>query len=234
MAVAADDFQTEPAGEYPVTPQQLAQLTRNEFPFRLQLPKPGDDLTTTARKLSTIASVIAAGHSLSLTAGVASNIHERKIEAFAKERMVEAELAQYEVWKQKKFKLPEINWVENVAPVSPESQKTFTQRAAAIDMIWGQQGTTPENAAWLTTNIPAMLPLVRAATKLLSARTHLHKHDPLAQLSDPDRVELETLQLIRTVADENVAREREHMRLMIEDINRSVAIARGRLESLGK
>lgn len=233
MAVAADNFQAEPAGERPVTPQQLALLTRNEFPFRLQLPKAEDDLETTVRKLETLSGVLAAGHSLSLTAGVASNIHERKAEAFAKERMVDIELAQYEAWKQNKFELPEINWVKNVASVSPESRKTFTQRATAIDVIWGQQGTTPENAAWLTTNIPAMLPLVKAVTKLLSARTHLQKHDPLAQLSDLDLVELETLQLIRNVADNVMAREREHFRLQAESINRSMAVLQGRLKSLG-
>ncbi|KAJ5155399.1 hypothetical protein N7492_008202 [Penicillium capsulatum] len=234
MAVAADVFQTEPAGEHLMTPQQLALLSRNEFPFRLQLPKPEDNMMTTVRKLQTLAGVVDAGHSLSLTAGVASNMHERKIEAFAKERMVDTELAQYEEWKQNKFELPEINWVANVSPVGPDSQKTFTQRAAAIDLIWQQQGTTPENAAWLTTNIPAMLPLVKAVTKLLSARTHLLKHDPLAQLSEPELVELETLKLIRTVTEENMAREMERVRQLAEEYRGYRDIIQGRLKSLQK
>lgn len=236
MAVSADNFHVQPTpGEHGALPeQQLALLARNEFPFMLQLPKEGDDLETTARKLRSLADVVGSGRSLVLTADVASNIHERKVETFAKERMLPNELAQYEEWKQETFDLPEINWVANVAPVNADSRKTYTQRAAAIDLIWRQRGTTPENAAWLTNSIPAMLPLVKAVTKLLSAQTHLQKNDPLAGLSETEVIEVQTLQTIRAIADENLARERERVRRLANSIHQSEAIIQGRLKQLGK
>lgn len=147
--------------------------------------------------------------------------------------MLAEELGQYEKWKQGTFTLPEFNWVANRLPAAPKALKTFTQRPA-MDLIWQQQGATPENASWLTSKMPAMVSLVKAVTKLLSAQAHLAKHDPLARLTESEAAEIETLQLVNATVEQNVARERARLRSLIDSIHESWAVLRNRLKSLGK
>ena len=116
----------------------------------------------------------------------------------------------------------------------PNNLKTFSQRAAAMDIIWQREGTTPENAAWLTSFVPHMMPLVKAVSKLSTAEVHLNSHGPYSQLNEDDIAEIDTIRTIIATVEKNVARERERMRKLVEGINESNAIIRGRLASLGK
>ncbi|KAJ5108335.1 hypothetical protein N7456_005010 [Penicillium angulare] len=217
-----------------VEPQeQLALLTSNALPFFLPIPERNDDLEATAKKLHGLADAIQSGGKLSLMGGTASTPHRHDTEAFAKERMTEVERAQYEEWKHQKLILPSINWDTERLAVPPAGEHTFTQRAMAMDIIWNHQGASPENATWLTHHIPNIMPLIKAVTKVLSARQHLEVHDPLSKLSDHDIVEIQSLRLITTVADENLARERERLRQLAHSINESKAILMERARSFG-
>lgn len=213
---------------------QLAVPTGTEFPFVLPVPREEDDLEATARKLRGLADMVTAGRSLALAAGEASSKPRRNAEAFAKERMTVIELAQYEEWKQQKFPLPEFDWTANRVPVVANNLKTFSQRAAAMNIIWQRDDATPENAAWLTNFVPRMAPLLKAVTKLSTAEAHLDVHDPYSRMTEDEIAELEAIRTVIAVVDKNVARERERMRKLTESISESQAMLRGRLASLGK
>ena len=233
MDVATHDIQPR-QDEGSGLPGRYALVTCGEFPFVLPLPIEEDDLETTARKACSLADAIRDGCRITLTSEVASFRRKHNAEAFAKERMSVAELAQYEEWKEQRACLPEFDWLVNQTPVPSNAEKTFSQRAAAIDLIWQRQGTTPENAAWLTANIPTILPLVKAVTKLLTAQIHLEKNDQLAQLGESEIAEIEALRHITAAIDRNLAREREKLRQLAERSKDAMAIVQGRLNSLRK
>ncbi|KAJ5584573.1 uncharacterized protein N7459_004373 [Penicillium hispanicum] len=213
-------------------PEQMAVVNCDEFPFVLPIPRETDDLEVTVRKLNGLAGVVRTGQRLVLTTGVASNPRRHNAEAFAKERMTAMELAQYEEWKEQKSHLPDFDWTVNQVPVPPGGLNTFSQRAAAMDILWQRQGATPENAAWLNANIPRMMPLVKAITKLLAAQTHLERHNQWAPLSDNEIAELHALRMIIALADKNLACERERLRKLAKSVHESVVVLQGRIASL--
>lgn len=217
-------------------PGKLAQHTRDDFTFLLPIPKPEDDLETTARKLHGLADAVSNGGSLKLSSCQASASRKQaEAEAFAKERMSTRELKQYEEWKTKKLTLPVFDWTANrQLPVPRAALKTYTQRAAAMDIIWQRQDTTPAHAAWLTENMPEMMPLDRAITKLRNAQAHLEKHSSMAGLTASEIAELETLQLVNATVEATVARERERVRRLAESVNESCAVLRRRLKGRGR
>ncbi|KAJ5280585.1 hypothetical protein N7478_005957 [Penicillium angulare] len=213
--------------------EEVALLTSNAVPFFLPIPQGHDTLESTAVKLRSLANAIESGGRLSMMSGTASTPHRHDTEAFAKERMTAVELDQYEGWKHQRLIIPSINWDTERLAVPPGGEHTFTQRAAAMDIIWNHQGASPENASWLTHNIPHIMPLIKAVTKVLSAQQHLEVHDPLSKLSDNEIVETQSLRLITAVADENLARERDRLRQLAQSINESKAILMERAKSFG-
>lgn len=215
-------------------PAQLAALACDELPFLVPVPNASDDLESTAKKLRSLADVVTSGNSLALKTELEATPRKHDAESFAKERMSAVELGLYEEWQNNSLQLPEFNWAQNVIPVPPDAHalKTFLQRAAAMDIIWDYQGASAENAAWLASHMAALLPLVKAVTKVLSAQKHLEIHDPLAGLSHGEIAEVQTLQLIMAGTEENVARERERIRELTESINVSQGVLRERLKIL--
>lgn len=213
---------------------RLARLSWNELPIFMAIPTADDNLDDTARKLYSLADAVANGRSLTISADQSSLPTRQTAESFAKERMLREEREHYEMWKEGTFPLPTFNWSFDTSPLPPNSEKTFSQRAAAMDIIWKCGDATPENAVWLTNNLPAMLPLVKAINKLQSARAHLQKFDPLAKCSDAEFAEIQTLQLISTAVDANVAREKERLHRLFDSINQSQATLKERLRYLGK
>ncbi|KAJ0427032.1 hypothetical protein BJY00DRAFT_307016 [Aspergillus carlsbadensis] len=113
------------------------------------------------------------------------------------------------------FRLPDFNWEQNVAPVpeGAQSSKRFTQRAAAMDIVFGHQGTTPENAAWLTFNMASLLPLVKAVTKISNMERHYRenrsKNTSLQGLKEMEIAEMETARRVVAAAERNLNREAE-------------------------
>ncbi|CAL5866349.1 uncharacterized protein PFLUO_LOCUS557 [Penicillium psychrofluorescens] len=218
-------------------PDQLASLGFKEFPFLVPLPQPHDDLETTVRKMHNIAEVIASGGRITPQSKdiTSSALRKHDAESFAKERMSAIERGLYEQWQNTQLQIPVFDWTQNVMHLPSEdaqSLKTFAQRAEAMDILWCHKGASPENALWLSSNMDSILPLIKAITKVLNAQQHLEAHDPLVGLSGDEIAELEALRLIRTMADQKMAQERERVRKLGESLGLSLSVIRGRLESL--
>lgn len=219
----------------PHNPQQLAHLTSSEFPFVLPIPAADDGLEATAAKLRALADAISGGGGgLSLTNGPKPISHWQEIESFAKERMLEVEWHRYQEWKEEKIALPEVDWATSRIRVMPESANSFAHRAEAINIIYRCRGVEPENAAWVSNNIPRLVPLIKAVCKVLAARTHLEMHDPLFRLSEGEFAEAQTLHMITSSVEENMARERERVKYLTECINQSQEVLKARLKMLVK
>lgn len=148
-------------------------------------------------------------------------------EAHAIERMKEVELEQYETWKQGNFQLPSINWDRDRSYVDESGMKTFSLRAAAMNIIWNVQCAVPENAVWASISLPTVLPLLKAVTKTLTAQT-----SDTPKLSESELAEIQTLQFIAVSADANIARERERVRQLVSSITESQAVLRERSDRL--
>lgn len=234
MTAETSESKTKDAG--PGNPSdRIAQLSWNEVPIFMSIPTADDNLDDTARKLYSLASAVANGGNLALSANQSSVPSRQTAESFAKERMLPEEKEYYELWKAGTVSLPHINWETSKSPLPPNSEKTFIQRASAMNIIWGSGDiATAENAAWLTNNLVALLPLVKAINKLQSAETHLAKFDPLAKHSEAEIAEIQTLQHISATVDANVAREKERLHRLIDSINQSQVTLKERLKSLGK
>jgi len=210
--------------------QELALLTDHEFPFFLPIPQNGDDLETTALKMQSLAHVLSSGHSLSVGPGHVSTPGQKQTaEEFARDRMTSPEMTQYDAWKMGIIQLPELGWYNNRVQVAPEAMQTFSRRAIAMDIIWRRQGTVPENAAWLTINMSFLTPLVKAVTKIIGAEEHFQKNQRLA---DRDIAEIRMLKRVNALAEGNVTRERERLRMLSDSIHKSQALLKKRVNDI--
>ncbi|KAL2844761.1 hypothetical protein BJY01DRAFT_214785 [Aspergillus pseudoustus] len=140
---------------------------------------------------------------------------------------------------QTRFRLPAFNWEANIAPVpqGAQSSKKFAQRAAAMDIVFGHQGATPENAAWLTYNLVPILPLVKAVTKISNMERHFRENknkntSSVQGLSGVEAAEMETARRIVAAAERNMNRELERLRRMTRELNRSNTIIKARMREL--
>lgn len=224
-----DEAGTAKGGEdYAELPDQHALLTHHDLPFVLPIPKAGESLEVTARKLRSIADAIRSGGSLSLTkTDPTQPLSRSSAEAHAIERMKEVELEPYEKWKQGNFQLPSIDWDRHRSYVDETGMKTFSLRAAAMNIVWNVQCAVPENAVWASLNLPNVLPLLKAVTKILTAQM-----PDTPNLSERELAEIQTLNLIAVSADGNIARERERVRQLVSSITESQAVLRERSDRL--
>lgn len=213
--------------------QELALLTDHEFPFFLPIPQNGDDLETTARKRQSLARVLSSGHRLLVGPGHVSTPEQKQTaEEFARDRMTSPEMTQYDAWKMGIIQLPELDWYNNRVQVAPEAMQTFSRRAIAMDIIWRRQGTVPENAAWLTINMSFLMPLVKAVTKIIGAEEHFRKNECDARLADHDIAEIKMLKRVNAIAEGNVTRERERLRMLSDSIHKSQALLKRRVNDI--
>ncbi|KAL2813222.1 hypothetical protein BJX63DRAFT_432037 [Aspergillus granulosus] len=234
----------------------------------LPTPEDDDDLERTVNKVRRLAEVVEQGNSLALWTGMKLVPEfTRDAESIAMAQMASDEREVYEMWKewatsrkggnlnttvagntshevtgpsQNSFRLPEFNWEQNVSPVpqGAQSLKKFTQRAAAMDIIFRHQGATPENAAWLTFNMVPVLPLVKAVTRISNMERHFlenrykNKNTSMQRLSNVEAAEMETARKIVAAAERNTNRELERLRRMTRELNKSNAIIRARMREL--
>ncbi|KAE8146508.1 hypothetical protein BDV25DRAFT_162325 [Aspergillus avenaceus] len=233
----------------------LALRSLSESLKILPVPEDTDDLETTARKIEDLAQVVEDGNSLALWTGL-KLASMRDPETLAEAQMTLSELELYEEWKRMRnpridgvdnddtasrdtttttMKLPEFNWDENKAPVpsGAQSVKKFTQRAAAMDVVWGHQGATAEHAAWLTFNMVHILPLIKAITKLSNIQKHIKETDPLAgKLTNTEAAELETARKVIAITEGIKTREMGKIRKQIRSIHESAAALKSRMQAL--
>lgn len=244
-------------------PQRVshAKLTCNGFTFFLPIPEPGDDLETTLRKTHGLAVAVANGGSLThpnaptppsppKPTSQAAPLPKLQDAAFAlaKERMTGRELTHYKKWKANELNLPRFDFTRFKENVSPEAMRTFTQRAAAMDVVWTRQGTSPANAAYLSGRMPHCVSVVKAVEKVLKAQIELEQQQqktqqqqrargrgpkPKESLRESEKAELEMLQHIRTAIDVNVTREMTRVQDHVKSIEESVTILKRRLKDLG-
>ena len=216
----------------------LARIEHLEFPLLLQIPKLGDDLQTTAYEINQLANAVRNLHKLSLVNNEVAEAQAREKrasenEAFAKERMTPNELEIYTKWKDHHFILPTIDWdTSRLAFPEPHSQHVM-QYTRAMAIIWGYNDAVPENYAWICANLRHVVPLIRAVGKIVSANERV-VDPPLPQLSASERVEYEAIKTIVKLTDANVKHERDRLRRLFDDIEKSQDILRGRLRELKK
>ncbi|EYE97481.1 uncharacterized protein EURHEDRAFT_295634 [Aspergillus ruber CBS 135680] len=180
----------------------------------------------------------------------------------ARMQMTPSERQAYDAWKEGKYQIPEFEWTGNVAvvPKGAQSLKKFEKRAIAMDIIWGwrplsqperedkgEEGegssasdstsmnarATPENASWLTFNMPATLPLIQAVVRVLNAEKQAQQN-PHAGLSEMEIVEMETARKIVAAAERNRSRELERIRLLTRSITQNTEVMKARIQSLEK
>lgn len=136
--------------------------------YPLPVPESTDDFDEALKKLEAIAKVVADGKSAAVCTGDLSALHgEWDAEILAMQAMDHVEKMQYSRWK-KGVSLPAIDWKNNVKaiPSGHEALCRYKVRAAAVATVWGVPAASPENAAWICSNLPYCKPLVFAVTRL--------------------------------------------------------------------
>ncbi|PKY05944.1 hypothetical protein P168DRAFT_317449 [Aspergillus campestris IBT 28561] len=215
----------------------------------IPIPEDGDDLETTAQKMEDLAKVVRGGNSLALYTGLKlAPPQPQNPEEIVVAEMSLQERTMYNAWKRSResdqssrdpstvYVPRPFDWDANVAPAptGAHSRKKFAERAAAMDLIWGHEGATPEHASWLTFHRTGLLPLVNAIAKVTRRTKHMKDHGPKSQggLSDMEAAELETIRQTITVAERNRSRELERIRTMTRTIAESVTILKSRVHDL--
>ncbi|PYI05317.1 hypothetical protein BO78DRAFT_371390 [Aspergillus sclerotiicarbonarius CBS 121057] len=228
----------------------------------LPVPTETDDLEATFTKLEELAKVVKQGNSLALFTGLKLATQKaRDPESVAKAQLTPHELMMYEAWKNMRtiqdtrqddggdckhdqdsrpvMNLPDFNWEENVAPVpqGAQSLKKFTRRAEAMDVVFGHQGATPENASWLTSNMISILPLIKAVTKVCNIGKHLENSNSdrhTRDLTEMEAAEVETVRKLVAIAGKNRNREMAKIHRLTRSIEEAMLVLRGRAEALEK
>ncbi|OJJ67939.1 hypothetical protein ASPBRDRAFT_33785 [Aspergillus brasiliensis CBS 101740] len=256
--IAPEHYEVKREYHDPDTPSTDSTQVSEGFRF-LPVPTESDDLATTCMKLEELAKTVEQGNSLALFTGLKLATYPAKsdLESMAMSQLTPEELWMYETWKEMKMiqdteikggrysgeedhngmQLPYFNWEQNVAPVpqGAQSMKKFTQRAAAMDVVFGHRGATPENASWLTSHMVFMLPLVKAVTKVTNLKKNLknnHRSRHTRGLTDMEAAEVETARKLVVIANKNQSREMEKIRRLTKSIEESALILKGRVEAL--
>lgn len=79
---------------------------------------------------------------------------------------------------------------------------------------------TPENALWLTLDMPATLPLIKAVVRVSNAEKQA-RLDPYYALSEMEVIEIKTVRKTIATMDEKFARAKAEVRKHARDINES-------------
>ncbi|QNC69630.1 hypothetical protein [Corynespora cassiicola bipartite mycovirus 1] len=194
----------------------------------LPMPEPTDDLDTSARKLRELARVVTSGKSLAVATGYQHAAHEtRDPEALARMSMTPSELEQFDAWK-KGLAMPPFDWSANrkAVPTGAQSQLRFERRAKAMDIIWGHEGATAENASWLTSNMSYAIPLVVAVARMHAAERELRGGQE--ELTEYELAEVQTTHKVVAIAMDNMNQVYRRLNEIARDINHSKEIIQAR------
>lgn len=194
----------EPAKDQGVNTTAHAQLTTNGAAFLVQVPQLGEGIEETLQKVQDLANAVADGGVLAFQAHASAPSPE--VEGYAKKMMTDTERCQYEEWKARRLMPPSFDWTANKISVPYQGLEAFTQRAAAMDIIWRREGTLPANAVWLSNNMGDLLPLVKAVEKVFKAQAYFEKQGGCGGTTASEMAELETLREINATIDANVTR----------------------------
>ena len=198
----------------------------------IPLPNDTDTLQETARKLQSYAEIINGGKSLAIHTGFKATPHsERDPTKLAIERMTISEQDAYAVWSEG-INLTPFNWEKNkeALPTGKDSAKRFAQRAAAMNTAWKTNEATPENAAWLTSHMPDILPLLKALVRVETAKMDLRGGIPGQDASE--LAEYQTINKIRSLAVQAEEKQMKVIRQLEADILRDMRTLKERADSL--
>lgn len=168
---------------------------KSQFP--LPVPQLTDTLDDAVKKLEAIAKVVADGKSAAVFTGHL-NATQWDAEILAMETMDHVEKMQYIRWK-KGISLPAIDWKNNVKeiPSGQDALCRYKVRAAAVAMVWGEPTASPENAAWICSNLPYCKPLVFAVTRLHDMERHVR--EKMTKIREYELAESKTISRVTDV-----------------------------------
>ncbi|RDK45567.1 hypothetical protein M752DRAFT_324468 [Aspergillus phoenicis ATCC 13157] len=101
-----------------------------------------------------------------------------------------------------RYLMRQLVMITNTRGISPINNKPgilMSQRAAAIDMVFGHQDATPGNASWLTLYMIFMILFVKAVTKITNIKNNLKNNHQLWDTRGPtdmQTAEIETARIL--------------------------------------
>ncbi|KAL4943423.1 hypothetical protein BDV06DRAFT_189977 [Aspergillus oleicola] len=109
------------------------------------------------------------------------------------------------------FKLPNMNWRDNVAPVPTglEARAKFISLAEAVDVVFGYRGATLEHAMWIKKHKPRIMLLVVIVRKILFLERHrrLDQAPKMPGLKREEAADVQTIRRVVAQANANLSRE---------------------------
>jgi hypothetical protein len=184
----------------------------------LSTPEPTDKLVQAYRKLEKLADLVREDKSLAIHTNYAKALHkQRNPIAEAKDKMLPAELRQYNAWiggvvvptVDWENSRKTVEWKNSGKPVGlPRHEEShFTKQVLAIREIYDDPCITPISAYWFMSNFGYMLPLIEAVVLVGSAqRKYVRDREGLTEM---ELAELETALNIVQVT-EDILEKREH------------------------
>lgn len=198
----------------------------------LPVPEPTDDLETTVRKITALARIVEQGKSIAVHTGFRLAAHqERDPEILARKSMISQELVQYDAWKAGST-MPTIDWTNGVkaVPGGAKCQQRMEQRALALNTIFQRDDITAQNASWFTSNMAYGIPLVKAVSKVASARRELTGGQ--STLTADELAEIQTAHRVVAIAMDNMNQIYRRINILSRDIIHSKEILQAREHAL--
>ena len=187
----------------------------------LPVPQISDSLDI-LEKVDAIVEVASKGESVAVHMGLLSGFTIDTTEDVEKgviSRMMPAEKAQYEAWKEG-FTMPEFDWKIDKMDISFDvaAESRYNSMVEAMKIIWKTDKVTLGNAAYMASRMQYAMPLLLAVTKIEEAKKKTRwgfPKDPSAM----DQVELETIERITDTVSKNVSETLRKTNLMGRVIN---------------
>lgn len=143
----------------------------------IDIPRIGDSLIALCSKLTAIANVITAGHSVAVATAYSAvpNQRPRSIQT-AVDQMGPHEAEQWAAYQKGSCNPPDMNWETDIdtTNLSPKPLKTARRRAEALNRLYRTDKAQPGHSVWFTKHHLVYLPLVKAMARVIGAERNLH------------------------------------------------------------
>lgn len=143
------------------------------------VPRKDDSLMVLSEKMTTLANVVKMGDSVARMTeyALAANCNNNDPDAVRKAvtQMPPLEYMTWEAWEAGHVTLPEINWMADIepSPTSPQGLRVARRRAEALNRLYGTDQARSGHSVWFTKHHLPLLPLVKAAARVIGAERHL-------------------------------------------------------------
>ncbi|OHF04449.1 hypothetical protein CORC01_00301 [Colletotrichum orchidophilum] len=188
--------------------EALASINFNDRPTHttniILLPKNEDEVELLLEKTSALAGVVSHNRSLAVwTSFAATPNPKRDPIAIAKKEADVRELEMFNRFEDIGCQLPpskRLDVLKDVKPLDKENRKTaarYVDMASCVDEVFGTQGASKENVAWIVENMEVVLPLVKFYLRVKRARRNLAGGQDC--LTSNELAEYQTVRKIRSV-----------------------------------